>query len=75
MSRAPLLLPVYVAAMTQTIEKTGKRWKAIKAAGVLVMLVGLVMLPTESKGTGIALCVLGLGAVLVASVGAWWHHG
>jgi len=66
----------------QVIEQTGRRWKAIRALGRLVILVGLVVLVREfgaDDGRGVALgwwiCGAGVACLWMGRAGAWWYHG
>lgn len=68
--------------MTQTIEATGKIWKAAQAIGVLLVVVGatwfFIAAGLESGGgaaAGAAIGGIGLAGYLTGRVGAWWFHG
>jgi DNA-directed RNA polymerase subunit M/transcription elongation factor TFIIS len=67
----------------QTIEQTGKRWKAVQFVGALVMLAGVICVLVACAGN-LPVAVLVLGAVLatcgivtfiIGRVGGWWFHG
>jgi uncharacterized membrane protein HdeD (DUF308 family) len=64
----------------QTIEATGKRWKLMQAAGVVLIMVGVGGLCSGGASTGGEATTVGLtlfaGFVLTVSgrVGAWWYH-
>ncbi|MFH0981679.1 MAG: hypothetical protein V2A79_09090 [Planctomycetota bacterium] len=68
----------------QTIEKTGKIWKAIQLLSACAMIIGIPMVcssvssgPSASPPSpvGILLALLGFLGVIVGRVGAWWYHG
>jgi hypothetical protein len=68
----------------QTIEKTGKVWKAHMALSALLALVGVGIVivgnvpdvdnPFIKLFGGLAIAI-GLVWYIFARVGAWWHHG
>jgi len=68
-----------MSKQVQTIEKTGKRWKGLMVLSAVSMIVGGVMWAAAESSAVILvgqLCVLGGGlGVILAKVGAWWHHG
>lgn len=59
---------------TQTIEQTGKGWKAVILIGGIFLLIGLptmaIDVPIGGSMTG-----LGLATYLIGRIGAWWYHG
>ena len=66
----------------QTIQLTGKKYKAQQLLGVVALLLGLVILMAglASNGSGATvfgtiLMVGGLIWYLVARILAWWQHG
>ncbi len=70
----------------QTIEQTGKKWKAIQLGAVAVLVLSILMTfsamgAEEGMGKDVALAISGtmvalaLVAVAVAKVGAWWSNG
>ena len=69
----------------QTIEQTGKNWKAMQAGGCLMSIVGIMVTVLaaqsasgshEDSGAGwIIVVFLGLLVFLAGRVGAWWDHG
>ena len=72
-----------VAAVT--IERTAKRFKLMQAAGVLLFFIaGIWLMSGLSAISGkpesdvhplaVALLLISIGALLVARIGAWWHH-
>ena len=68
--------------VTVTVEATSKRWKKWQLLGLLCFVPGLVLviigLVNDNMGLGLsALLVMLIGAVaiIVARIGAWWHHG
>lgn len=64
--------PVHRAV--QTIELTGKRWKALQLVSVMVMLLGLALGIAGHATLLVVLCVPGLIGLVVARVGMWWGH-
>ena len=68
--------------MTQTIEKTGKGWKALMALSTLVvavasvpMFIGLGLDDQQLAVKAAPWVVGGVGGHLFARIGAWWYHG
>jgi DNA-directed RNA polymerase subunit RPC12/RpoP len=63
----------------QTIEQTGKEWKAIQLLGALGMIVGTVggcnAIGSENAGGWFTLAFIGFVVLLSGRMGAWWHHG
>ena len=66
----------------QVIERTGKGWKAFRALGWLLILVGVVVLVRELEArdaTGVTLgwsiCGAGVACLVTSRAGAWWYHG
>jgi hypothetical protein len=73
----------------QTIEKTGKGWKLLKAIGFVLAFVGLLWwynVMVESKAetrvpspfevnASLACLFAGAAIWLFARLGAWWNHG
>lgn len=64
------------------IEKTAKKWKAIQAAGlvivVLAAVVGVFAMRSHSDAlaiSGIAIFAAGIVVYYVGDLVAWWHHG
>lgn len=73
-----------VERRTQTIEATGKPWKAAQAIGGLVMIVGgslavagfLEAATARTAAYGlVAAVLLGAPVYAVGRLGAWWFHG
>lgn len=69
-------------ADVQTVEATGKSWKAMQAFGVGVILVGTfacmrsISESSEDGGVVSALFLLGgFGLFAMGRIGAWWNHG
>ena len=68
----------------QTVEQTGKIWKAGQGCGCLTMIVGIVGLAIAIKTTAptstqppwlwMALAAGGVGCYLFARAMAWWFH-
>lgn len=68
---------------TQTVEQTGKFWKAQILLSALLLIGGVVLIIAGSQNGGrgpigpfgaIAV-VVGIIWLIVAKVGAWWFHG
>lgn len=66
----------------QTIEKTGKVYKAHMLIGTLMALAGIVLvsfgsLQNNHPAIYVGAAVVGVGATwgIVANSLAWWHHG
>jgi hypothetical protein len=70
---------VIIQRHVQTIEKTGKQYKAMMAVGVLLILIGGGMIgvgiSTGQHSNGLALLVGGFALYLLARIAAWWNHG
>lgn len=62
--------------LIQTIERTGKWWKAFMLAGGLGMFLSIVLicggLPVEYGKWLISASVI---ALLYGKIGEWWYHG
>lgn len=68
-------------AKVQTIQATGKNWKAMKACGFIALAIGVVALlggmanqSADLASSGLALSGLGLFSYLCGKIGAWWNH-
>lgn len=66
----------------QTVEQTGKRWKAQQLLAVLLVCISVVVIIAGGASTSVGAEVAGslmlaAGAIwfVVARIGAWWHHG
>ncbi len=67
----------------QTVEATGKLWKACQALGVLAIIVGVVVLiagaqTKDNEGMvaiGALLFILGFIGYVIGRACAWWFHG
>jgi hypothetical protein len=64
------------------IEQTGRRWKAIRALGWLLIVCGVLVLFTEwaaddFRGVALGWWVAGTGVAClwIGRAGAWWYHG
>jgi hypothetical protein len=72
------------------VELTAKRWKLLKVAGILTILLGVVLLVAgmgeasmAAEGdaasplltAGMLAGLVGVALWLTARVLAWWHHG
>jgi len=60
--------------LVQTIEQTGKAWKAAQLLGAVVLLVGIVWGMAGGGLPSAILGVCGLVAYIVGRTGAWWYH-
>lgn len=75
------------AKQVQTIEKTGKEWKAVILLGGVMMIAGLVVFaltiasdarpsgPNVGAIAGLVAFIVGLVVYGIGRVGAWWYHG
>lgn len=86
-SAEPMLVrmePGYI----QTIEQTGKTWKALLLVSLVLLTLGIgscswavmrdpraLTRPPLLSISGATLAIVGLAGVIVARVGAWWKHG
>jgi len=65
---------------TQTVEGTGKIWKALQLAGVVITLIGIVacMAAMQTSGSDPVVSSIvgfgGLGLYIFGRIGAWWYH-
>ncbi len=61
--------------MTQTIQRTGKPYKAMIALGAASMVIGTPVLFFNHHGYAAGIALLG-GAVVyvIGKAGAWWNH-
>ncbi len=66
----------------QIMEQTGKGWKAIRALGWLLIVVGVVVLLRElaaddprAVALGWWIEVAGVACFVTSRAGAWWYHG
>ena len=70
------------AAMVRTIEKTGKKYKAVTAFSVMAILVGLLLcvysamtsIGSEVSLPGPIITFVGLVVYLINRIYIWWHH-
>jgi len=58
----------------QTIESTGKGWKALQILSVLLIIVGFFTL-FGSVSYGFGMMFSGFLIFLFSRIGAWWSHG
>jgi hypothetical protein len=61
--------------MTQTIQKTGKQYKAMSVVGWFLILSSPIFFLNHHGAISAAVLLLGIAVKLIASVGAWWNHG
>jgi hypothetical protein len=66
----------------QLVERTSKRWKAIRGLGWVLVLVGVLVVGGEwvaGHGPGLAvgwsIAFAGVACLGVSKAGAWWYHG
>lgn len=72
----------------QTIEKTGKTWKALLLVSLVLLTLGVASCswavmrdpraltrPPLLSISGATLAIVGLAGVITARIGAWWKHG
>lgn len=92
-STAPSGQPIIMrpAQRVQTIEKTGKKWKAGMALSACAFIVGMGSCMVGGWATGdsgdpgagamlfvsfgMLLATIGFVGFIIARIGAWWHHG
>lgn len=78
--------PMAPVGGVQTIEATGKKWKAFQLGFGLMTVVGIVIFFSslsdmsntaliEIGPIGMLMFVMGFFGYLVARIGAWWKHG
>lgn len=65
----------------QTVQATGKRYKAYKVLGVLLLILGFPVIGfaflAEEAGpayVGFGLSGLGFFIYIYSRIAAWWHH-
>lgn len=60
-----------------TIQKTYKKWKAVRLASWVVIIIGLISLTGNEVATSIGSIgiVFGIIGLIVARLGAWWTTG
>jgi hypothetical protein len=62
--------------MIQTIQKTGKFYKAAIALGQCSILIGTPVLFFNHRGAAAAVALLaGATLYIFGKAGAWWNHG
>lgn len=78
---------VRIPTKAQTIEATGKGWKAIQLAGGVITFLGVASCCAvfgsdvtdaqreEFASNGVNFFLVGFGIWLVGKVGGWWYHG
>lgn len=66
----------------QIIEQTGRRWKAVRALGWLLISVGAVVLVAElaaddsrDAAVGVWTGLAGVACLWISRAGAWWYYG
>ena len=57
------------------IEQTGKTWKALQAAGVVLLCGAAVAWAAGSFAIAVLVMLAGAAFYVAGRVGAWWHHG
>ena len=58
-----------------TTQATGRRFKGLQLAGVLIMSAGTVSCVAQQMGGAIALWGIGCAIYTYARAAAWWRHG
>lgn len=62
--------------MTQTIQRTGKTYKAMTALGAASVVIGTPVLFFNHHGAAAGVALLAGAAIyVVGKAGAWWSHG
>jgi len=64
-------------APVQTVEQTGKKWKAVMLVAFVVAMLGVAIFfsSIRNRPLGEAVAIPGFVGFLVARIGAWWQHG
>ena len=65
-----------------TIEQTGKKWKGIQLAGMILVLLGgfkfyqsrFVDYSYRGTNQSISILIIGFIVILIGGIGAWWYH-
>ncbi len=71
----PLTPPPLPANDVQTIEQTGKQFKAGLLVGAALVAVGQGACLMGEGGTGMGITLVGFVVILASGVLGWWHHG
>ena len=58
-----------------TTQATGRRFKGLQLAGVLIMSAGTVSCVAHEVGASVALWAAGGALYTYARAAAWWRHG
>jgi len=60
-----------------TIQKTFKKWKAVKLVSVLAIVIGILSFAGGDimKGIGVLSIFLGIIGLIISRLGAWWTTG
>jgi hypothetical protein len=61
----------------QTINQTGKAWKAAQLVGAVILLVGIVWAVAGGERARVPSAILGVSGLVAfaaARIGAWWYH-
>lgn len=61
--------------MTQTIERTGKEYKAMMLVGWLVVLSSPILLFSHHGALAAGALIAGVAVETIARIGAWWNNG
>ncbi|QGZ66265.1 hypothetical protein [Paraburkholderia acidisoli] len=61
--------------MTQTIQRTGKPYKALILLGQLSMLASPFLFFTHHGAMSAAALITGLVVYWLGKIGAWWNNG
>lgn len=72
---APVEVTGLQAGPVVITEQTGKKYKALQLAGVIMILAGVVSCAGHDPKSASWLFLFGLVLYVWARVGAWWNHG
>jgi hypothetical protein len=61
--------------MTQTIEKTGKEYKAAMVIAWVIILSAPILFFSDHGVLALVALIIGVVADAAARIGAWWNHG
>jgi hypothetical protein len=61
--------------MTQTIQKTGKTYKAMILIGQLSILASPFLFFNHHGAASAVALMVGVAIYLAGKAGAWWNHG
>jgi hypothetical protein len=61
--------------MKQTIQRTGKQYKAMTAIGWLLIISSPILFLNHHGALSAAALMAGVFIKIIASIGAWWSNG